>query len=928
MIWHGGFCMKTNRFSYICIAVIMTIVVINFPISGLASTDNSPPDFISCTPIKNSFSTGEDVVFELKASDPSGIDINNISILLRKTDKILFRVNLLFKEDITSPEDSDNGIYTFLMSCPVRRFASGSYEIESVWLQDNGGFRRGYYPPEITQYIIGIENSEQSDWDGPELVSIIIDKEIVSVGQMVNFTVNAIDESGVYRVFLHLCHSNQSTYCYVELSKDNNNSDTWKGSFTPTTTTKQGDYYLCFYMVDCIGNVSYIDSGDKKFYVSNPNFSPSAPTVESVTFSKNSVKPGDIVKIQVLVNANGSELTDYLYFYTQPVGMVDLCLDHRTGYYSFDWTVPANYQAGTYDIRIVIWEIDGTQTQYYGSCNNYTFPILRIQSVFTGLEDQSVLVGSSDFDPIAGVFANSESEGDMTNRIEVTGSVNTSQPGLYLLRYKIRSDQTVNYNGISTPVYYHESRWIGITDILPETTTSDAPLALTLNTLSIGASSSDVTISRNGNNISFSNTLTESGIYTVHERGASALNTLTVPTGTGTQNLPHNVYKSASSQSHSVKAVIDRSGPEIITSWQESGSSITVNVATIDVSGLDILKYKPDECSISDCRNNGITFRNSFTASSYGKYTIYAKDRLGNESIKVLNITPAPSPSAPPSSSSPSNYLSDITLSAGTLSRAFSKTTSSYKILLGEHQSSVTITPVREYDGASMLINKRAANAITLNVANGKSAKATVKVTYGKKSRTYTFTVTRAKSTNNNLGALSSTAGTWSAPFDPNVTNYTLYLDENTPSVILRSTTENASAKTSLKSKKFSLKNGQTRVAKITVRAQSGARKTYVVNIVRAKSTNANLRTLKAGRYLSPAFNANVTDYTVTLPAKVSSVTLSAKQFDRLSRVTIDGARRSSKKIKLQNGQSDVVRVVVTSQAGTAKEYMITVRRE
>ena len=273
-------------------------------------------------------------------------------------------------------------------------------------------------------------------------------------------------------------------------------------------------------------------------------------------------------------------------------------------------------------------------------------------------------------------------------------------------------------------------------------------------------------------------------------------------------------------------------------------------------------------------------------------------------------------------------YLVGVNLSAGTLSRAFSKTTSSYKILLGEHQSSVTITPVREYDGASMLINKRAANAITLNVANGKSAKATVKVTYGKKSRTYTFTVTRAKSTNNNLGALSSTAGTWSAPFDPNVTNYTLYLDENTPSVILRSTTENASAKTSLKSKKFSLKNGQTRVAKITVRAQSGARKTYVVNIVRAKSTNANLRTLKAGRYLSPAFNANVTDYTVTLPTNVSSVTLSAKQFDRLSRVTIDGARRSSKKIKLQNGQSDVVRVVVTSQAGTAKEYMITVRRE
>ena len=226
-----------------------------------------------------------------------------------------------------------------------------------------------------------------------------------------------------------------------------------------------------------------------------------------------------------------------------------------------------------------------------------------------------------------------------------------------------------------------------------------------------------------------------------------------------------------------------------------------------------------------------------------------------------------------------------------------------------------------------MTIDGKAVSSTTVTLAYGKSKTVTIKVKYGKKSNTYKFTVTRAKSGDNNLAALTNSAGVLSQPFDPNVTNYSLNLDESTSSVMLKAAKSNSMASVSPATKKLTLKNGQTKVLKFTVKAQSGAKKTYTVTVTRAPSTNTNLKTLKSSIPLSPGFNAGVTDYTVTLPADKAAVTLSAKAFDKLSKVTINGAKKSSLKVTLANGQSTTVSVVVTSQAGTTKEYRIVVQR-
>jgi uncharacterized repeat protein (TIGR02543 family) len=271
--------------------------------------------------------------------------------------------------------------------------------------------------------------------------------------------------------------------------------------------------------------------------------------------------------------------------------------------------------------------------------------------------------------------------------------------------------------------------------------------------------------------------------------------------------------------------------------------------------------------------------------------------------------------------------LANISLSAGSLSRAFSGTVYSYKVYLGENEPGVMITPEREYSGASMTINGRAVESTYVSLANGKSAKITIKTKYGKTAQTYKLTVTRAKSANSNLASLTATAGALDKPFDPNVISYTLVLDENTSSTVIKAVAAaGKAAKVSPGSKRISLKNGQSKAVKITVRAQSGARKTYVVNVVRAPSSNANLKSLRAP-YMSPSYSPNTTDYFVTLPANKGSISISAKPAGNKAAVYIDGAKKSSKKITLANGQSVVVHIAVTAQSSNTRDYSITVYR-
>lgn len=272
-----------------------------------------------------------------------------------------------------------------------------------------------------------------------------------------------------------------------------------------------------------------------------------------------------------------------------------------------------------------------------------------------------------------------------------------------------------------------------------------------------------------------------------------------------------------------------------------------------------------------------------------------------------------------------SNYLDDVMLSAGTLMKPFSKSAVRYNITLGEHESGITITPIKEYDGAVMKINNAVRDSYFVSLASGKSATVKVAVSYNRKTKTYVFKITRAKSSDNTLGALTASAGMFDKPFDPNILNYTLLLDENTKSVTLSGKAAAPAAKISPRSKRLTLKNGQRKTVKITVKAQNGARRTYTVTVIRAASSNASLKTLKTSPGLSPGFSPYTASYTVTLPAAKKTASISVRPAGYNAAVYIDGAKRSSKRVTLLSGQSVTVHIMVLAQAGNTKDYYITV---
>lgn len=914
--------------------ILCILLVFSCAPAALAASDVTPPKLLSYQFSKSSYVSDEDVTVIVTAFDESGLENTRSGVRLRNVDGSNTQyINMEMGIDITTAEDEANCRYTMKFSIPVNNnLATGTYYISDIIIMDQTN-NRGWYTAasqddfKLDMVTAGVTNTTRSDFSGPQASSVSIDKTSITAGESINFTINATDENEISSAAIILSDpEGRQVGNPVALYPSEERPDTLTGSFQTSEKTEPGIYTISFFTVsDVYGNVTVYshyggeitiplpDEWRKSFVVVNPNYNAHPPTIDNIILSKNSAKSGDIVHIEVDIKDNGSVIKDYAYLYLMPIDRpygfgcsVDL-VKNASGKYVCDWTVPANFQQCDYGFRIVIWKEDSIDVQYYFECNGYKFPTFSVTSVFSGLDDRSVLVGGT-FNPFDGVSASNETEGNLTNKITLYGSVNTLQPGIYLLRYRIKSNQK---SSSGADLYYYESRWIGVTEIIPPGNADNTPLAFTNDSLCLGAQASDVSVKRDGSSVPYATAYSAPGMYTFSENA----NTLSSAFALDAAEMSNN----AAAPDSAVSAVIDNSGPALSVSWQRNGASYAVSVTASDPSGITDLKYKAGECSIPDIAASGTPFNGSFGIPGPGKYTIYAKDAFGYENINVLTVT----------SPDPSPYLFGIDMSAGALSRGFSKTVTSYKILLNENQPSVTLTPIKDYAGATMTINGKAVSSYTINLANGKTAKVSVKVKYGKKSKTYTFSVTRGKSTNNNLAALTATVGQFNAAFDAGVTNYTLALDENTASTTIKAAVQTPLAKASPASKKITLKNGQSKTLKFTVKAQSGAKKTYTVTVTRAKSTSTVLKFIKTnspGFPLSPAFSPGTADFTVTLPADKNKVTISAKAVNSLTGVTVDG-KKLSKTFVLANGQGIAVKVVVTAQSGAKAEYTVTITR-
>ncbi len=187
------------------------------------------------------------------------------------------------------------------------------------------------------------------------------------------------------------------------------------------------------------------------------------------------------------------------------------------------------------------------------------------------------------------------------------------------------------------------------------------------------------------------------------------------------------------------------------------------------------------------------------------------------------------------------------------------------------------------------------------------------------------FNIIRNISSNSYLESLNADVGTFDKDFDKDVTEYTLTVPYDTQKVILSGAL--ADIYSSVTGLTEYVLGGEKTVATITVTAEDGSTRTYIVNIVKEaakpivyyQSSDNYLKELSIDGY-EIDFDKDVTEYKIDVKNNVDSLDIKAIANDWRSTVVITGNEN------FKVGEN-VVTITVTAENGSTKEYKIVVNK-
>lgn len=194
-------------------------------------------------------------------------------------------------------------------------------------------------------------------------------------------------------------------------------------------------------------------------------------------------------------------------------------------------------------------------------------------------------------------------------------------------------------------------------------------------------------------------------------------------------------------------------------------------------------------------------------------------------------------------------------------------------------------------------------------------------------SATYEKTIAAPLSTNCNLKSLKVEGLTLSPAFKSSTVNYDAgTVPFSTSSLKVTAVASDSTAKVTVGSTKLSV--GKNTIY-ITVKAQSGATKTYAITVTReqdpnyVKSDNSALSGITVQGYvLSPVFTAENTQYVVWLPYETGQVTVTGKAADSKAQgVEVSGGS------ELVAGEDNIITVTCTAEDGTTTVYTVIAKR-
>lgn len=287
-----------------------------------------------------------------------------------------------------------------------------------------------------------------------------------------------------------------------------------------------------------------------------------------------------------------------------------------------------------------------------------------------------------------------------------------------------------------------------------------------------------------------------------------------------------------------------------------------------------------------------------------------------------------------------SPYLSNLAISAGTLTPAFSKTTNQYSASVEYDSSTITVTPTAEDPRATIKVNNTVVVSGTPSqpiVLNNGSNTITVQVTslIGNLVQNYTINVTRNASLN--LTSLVPSTGALVPVFSNSETQYSMNVGYDVATIAFTPTAQNPSATVKVngvvvasgqQSQTVALTAGQVTNIPVEVSYPSGGgSRTYTVSVTRASSPY--MASITGFQNLTPAFSKTVyTGYVSN--TTVSPVRLIPTAEDSTASITINGTAVTSGqalKVSLNTGVNTITVIVASSTGADSRTYVFTVNK-
>ena len=266
--------------------------------------------------------------------------------------------------------------------------------------------------------------------------------------------------------------------------------------------------------------------------------------------------------------------------------------------------------------------------------------------------------------------------------------------------------------------------------------------------------------------------------------------------------------------------------------------------------------------------------------------------------------------------------LSALTLSGVTLSPVFASGTLSYTANVANNVTSTTIGASTNSGAAIVPVADLGLKLLSVG-ANTFTVHVTAEDGITKKD--YTVTVTRAKSSDATLRALTLSGVRLSPAFASGTLTYTANVANDVTSTTVGATKNDGTATVSagdLGSKSLSVGKN---IITVNVTAEDGStKKKYTVEVTRAASSDATLSDLSlSGVTLSPTFDEDTLTYVSSVTNDVKSTIVAAATNDETATISAD--HLGSKPLSVGK---NIITVTVTAEDGsTKKEYTVEVTR-